>query len=78
MIHIAALDQALKHGLVLARVHQVIEFDESAWLALYIDFITQLRTKAKNNFKNDFSKLMNNSVFWKTMENIRIHLSRGC
>ena len=71
VIHIAALDQALK-------VFQVIEFDESTWLAPYIDFITQLRTKAKNDFKKDFSKLMNNSVFWKTMENIRRHISRGC
>ena len=51
MIHIAALDQALKHGLVFDSIHQVIEFDESAWLALYIYFITQLRTKAKNDFK---------------------------
>ena len=41
-IHITALDQAFKHGLVLNKVHQVTEFDQSAWLAPYIDFNTQL------------------------------------
>ena len=67
VIHIAALDQALKHGLVLDKVHRVIEFDQSAWLVLYINFNTQLRMKAKNDFEKDFFKLMNNSVFGKTM-----------
>ena len=73
MINIETLNQALKHGLVLEKVHRVIEFDQSAWLKPYIDFNTDLRTKAKNDFEKDFFKLMNNSVFGKTMENIRNH-----
>ena len=51
IIHIRALDQALKHGLVLKEVHHVIEFDQSAWLKPYIDFNTELRKKAKNDFE---------------------------
>ena len=65
--------QALKHGLVLEKVHGGIEFDQSAWLAPYINFNIQLRMKAKNNFKKAFFELMNNSVFGKTMENMRKH-----
>ena len=73
VIHIQALNQALQHGLRLDRIHQAIEFDQSLWLKTYIDFNTQLRTAATNDFEKDFFKLMNNSVFGKTMENIRKH-----
>ena len=73
LVHIKALNQALKHGLILEKVHHVIEFDQSAWLAPYIDFNTKLRTNAKNDFEKAFFKLMNNSVFGKTMENITKH-----
>ena len=73
VIHIQALNQALQHGLRLDRIHRAIEFDQSPWLKAYIDFNTQLRTAATNDFKKDFFKLMNNSVFGKTVENIRKH-----
>ena len=73
VIHIQALNQVLQHGLRSDRIHPVIEFDQSPWLKTYIDFNTQLRMAATNDFEKDFFKLMNNSVFGKTMENIRKH-----
>ena len=73
VIHISALKQALNHGLILKEVHRVIEFRQEAWLKPYSDMNTKLRTDAKNDFEKDFFKLMNDSVFGKTMENVRNH-----
>ena len=50
VIHIKALKQVLDHGLVLKKIHRVIEFKQSAWMKEYIDFNTRLRTAAKNDF----------------------------
>ena len=73
LIHICTLKQALDHGPVLERIHRCIEFKQSPWMKEYIDFNTRLRTAARNDFEKDFYKLMNNSIFGKTMENIRHH-----
>ena len=71
--YINTLKQALNHGLKFKKIHRVIEFNQEAWLKPYIDMNTELRKLARNDFEKDLFKLVNNSVFGKTMENIRKH-----
>jgi hypothetical protein len=61
----------LKLGLKAVKVHRILEFKQADWTRKYIKLNNNLRTKATTNFEKDFYKLRNNSVFGKTIENVR-------
>ncbi|XP_055316607.1 uncharacterized protein LOC129576103 [Sitodiplosis mosellana] len=71
LIHYRMLKLALKHGLILKKVHKVIQFEQTAWLKSYIELNTNMRAKANNDFEKELYKLMNNAIFGKCMENVR-------
>ena len=73
VMYYITLKQAMGHGLVLKKIHRAISFQQEAWLEPSIRYNTEMRGQAKNDFGKDYFKLMNNSLFGKTMENVRKH-----
>ena len=74
VIHIRTLQFYLKQGLKLKKIHRAIKFEQKEVLKPYIEFNTEKRKNARNDFEKDVYKLMNNAIFGKTMEDKRKHL----
>lgn len=74
IIHYKLLEHFLSLGTKLVHIHRVLYFTEEPWMKDYIAFNTDMRIKAVregNAFGKEFYKLLNNSVYGKTMENVR-------
>ena len=71
VLHHENLKLYLRLGIKLTKIHRGITFVETDFMKPYIDLNTDMRSKGTTDFERDFYKLMNNSVFGKTMENVR-------
>ena len=71
MMHHRVFKFHISMGMKVTKIHCVYRFKLDNWLEKYIDHNTKKRTVAKTNFEKDLYKLMNNSFFGKTMENVR-------
>ena len=71
VLHYETLKLYLRLGLKLTKSHRGITFEERDFMKKYIKLNTDMRAKGTTDFEKDFYKLMNNSVFGKTMENVR-------
>ena len=65
----------IRHGIRILKVHTVYEFKQSPWLAKYFEYNTEQRKKAKTEFEKHFYKLLNISLYGKTIENNRKRLN---
>ena len=71
VVHYRSLQLYLFLGMKLTKIHRVLQFKQSDWMKGHIDFDTEKKKNAANYFEKEFLKLMINSVYGKTIENLR-------
>jgi hypothetical protein len=73
ILHYRNLKTYLRLGMKLKKIHKMVRFSQTAWLKTYIEFNSQKRRETNSEFLRSFFKLLNNAVFGKSLENIRLH-----
>ena len=69
LIHYGTLESNVRHA-KLKEIHEINSFKQSKCLEKYINFNTQERNQAVNDFEKDFNKLLNIAFYCKTMETV--------
>ena len=79
IVHYLNLIYYIKQGMVLKKIHRILEFEQEAWLKSFVEYNTHKRNESNSNFQKMYYKLLTNSVYGKLLENKRkrqnIHLS---
>ena len=70
LMHYRIIKFYVRHSMIVDKVLNIISYKQSKWLEKFINFNTQKRNQAVNDFEKDFYKLLNNAFYGKTMENV--------